>query len=167
MRRALAIVAVLAAVVLGFGYWHAGAHGTLHVYLSDKAKGNGHVYDGKLVFYDTGGKVLARAKTDNKFGVVWPQNPLSGYCGPDLSGDAFHACFAIETVWLMEWVPLTHHAEIQVGACHIKDIPISVATHPDNIFMWWVPLPHSGGVPRTNYSFSITIDSRECTVVQR
>jgi hypothetical protein len=81
-RAALAIFAVLAAGVLGFGYWHVSTHGTLHVYLYDKAKENGQVYDGKLVFYDAGGKVLARAKTDNKWGMVWPQNPVSGYCGP-------------------------------------------------------------------------------------
>jgi len=167
MRSALAVFAMLAAVVLGFGYWHVGTHGTLHVYLHDKAKQNGHVYDGKLIFYDAGGKLLARAKTDNKFGVVRPQNPISGYCGPELAADAFHACFAIETVWLMEWVSRTHHAEIQAGACHIEDIPIKVLTHPDNIFMWWVPLPHAGGVPRTHYSFNITIDSGECHVVQR
>lgn len=165
MRNALAVFAILAVAVLGFGYWHVSTHGTLHVYLHDKAKQHGHVYDGRLVFYDAGGKVLARAKTDSKWGVVWPQNPLSGYCGPELAGDAFHACFAIETVWLMDWAPHTSRAEIQAGACHIKDIPVKVATHPDNIFMWWLPLPHAGGLPRTNYSFNIAIDSRECRVV--
>ena len=169
MRLALAISAAIAAAVTGFGYWHARNHGTLYVYLHDKAneKQHGHVYDGKLVFYNAAGKVLARAKTDNRWGVVWPEHPGAGYCGPELAGDAYQKCFQAHTTWLMEWVSHTQRAEVQAGACHIRDIPVAVIADTDNIFLWWLPLPHVGGLPRTNYGFSITIDSRECRALQR
>ena len=29
--------------------------------------------------------------------------------------------------------------------------------------LWWVPLPHVGGMPRQLFSFSIPINSRSCT----
>ncbi len=162
MRSALALAVLVAAAVLGFGYWHLGTHATLFVQLRDKARADGKVLDAKLVFYDIAGKPLARAKSDNTHGVVWPRNPISGYCGPDLSGDTFHACFDIESIWLMDWVAQTRLAELQVGACNIRDIQIDVKTHRDNPWLWWLPLPHAGGMPRINYSFDITIDSREC-----
>lgn len=169
MRLALTVIAAAAAAVTGFGYWHTRSHGTLYVHLQDKARANpqGHVYNGQLVFYDADGKVLARAKSDDRWGVVWPEHPAAGYCGPEIGGEAYQQCFRAHTTWLMEWVPHTRRAELRAGACHIRDIPVTVAAHPDNIFMWWLPLPHVGGLPRTNYSISITIDSRECRALQR
>jgi hypothetical protein len=169
MRTTIEAIVVIAALVLGYGYWHMHTHGSLLVYLTDKAndKNTNRAYNARLAFFDANGQLLARAKSDDKYGVVWPEHPAAGYCGPALSGEAYQQCFKAHSTWLMDWAPHVRKAEVQTEKCHIRDIPVTVRNYPDNIFMWWIPLPHVGGVPRSNYSFDITIDSRECRFVAR
>lgn len=169
MRKALIAFITSAALVLGYGYWHVGRHGTLYVSFTDRSnqKDDGKVFNARLAFFDASGQLLARAVTDDRHGVVWPEHPVAGRCGPALSGEAYQNCFRTHTRWLITWVPQIIKAEVQTEKCHIRDIPVTVHNHPDNVFLWWIPLPHVGGVPRSNYSFDITIDGHACHAVLR
>jgi hypothetical protein len=49
-----------------------------------------------------------------------------------------------------------------VGRCTSAHQPTSVAGYRDNLLLWWVPLPHVGGLPHTNYSVALAAGGRHC-----
>src|SRR5262245_3698188 len=106
MKPFIAIVVGLAAGILGYGWWHATTHASINLTLLDAAgKGYEHLKGAQLAFLDESGKVLARGKTDEKFGVAWVYHPTVGYCGPELSLEAYTPCFRAHSEWLPAWVP--------------------------------------------------------------
>lgn len=157
----------IAAGVLGYGWWHAATHATFYMDLRDVATPSRfeNVKGAQLQFLDDTGKVLARGKTDNKVGVVWVEHPTAGYCGPTLSQAAYKTCFDAHSAWLLTWVPRAHRISIAAGACRIERAPVYFSASRDGVWLWWVPLPHIGGMPYTNFNASLQIDGRACSVI--
>ena len=160
-------IAGLAAAVLGYGCWHAATHATFYMDLRDIATPSRfeNVKGAQLQFLDEGGKVLARGKTDEKVGVVWVEHPVAGDCGPDLAQGAYAACFKTHSEWLPTWVPYAKRITIAAGACRIERAPVYFSASRDSAWLWWVPLPHIGGTPYTNFNASVQIDGVRCAVV--
>ena len=166
MRSFLTLALAIAAGVLGYGYWHAETHATFHMLLNEKtASGRfGQVLNAQLALLDVNGNVLAQGKTDEKFGVVLVAHPAAGYCGPDLSREAYHECFEAQSTWLTTWAANLRYVDLAIGQCRLQRVPVQVSTFKDNVFLWWIPLPHVGGRPYTHYSTELEIDSKTCAV---
>ena len=170
MRAVVAIVLIVAGLatgVLGYGWWHSATHATFHVTLRDAAAKEkfGFVKGAQLAFLDEAGKVLAAGKTDGKYGVVWVTHPTAGYCGPDLAQPAYRDCFRAHAEWLLTWVPRARSISIVAGSCRIERAPIYFSASRDSMWTWWIPLPHVGGTPYTNFNAYLQINSATCTVV--
>jgi hypothetical protein len=167
MRVAAVIVIGLVAGVLGYGWWHSSTHANFNVSLRDVAAKDiyGTVKGAELAFLDEAGKLLAAGKTDGKYGVVWVAHPAAGYCGPDLAHKAYAECFRTHSEWLLTWVPRARKFNFVSGACRIERAPVYFSASRDSMWTWWIPLPHVGGTPYTNYDAFIQIDSRTCAVI--
>ena len=166
MRTSIVLVLGLAAGVLGYGWWHVATHATFTMSLNEKtADGKfGQVFNAELAFLDASGNMLAKGRTDGKFGVVLIAHPTEGYCGPDLKQEDYSVCFKTQSTWLTAWAPNLRYVDLVAGQCRLQRVPVKVSVYKDNVFLWWVPLPHVGGAPYTMYSTQLEIDSRACTV---
>ena len=161
------VTAGLMAGVLGYGTWHAATHATFYMDLRDVATPSRFetVKGAQLEFLDDAGKLLARSRTDDTVGVVWVEHPAAGYCGPTLSQAAYTTCFKTHSEWLLTWVPGAKRISIAAGACRIERAPVYFSVSRDSPWLWWVPLPHIGGMPYTHFNASVQIDGINCAVV--
>lgn len=167
MRNVLLVMTGLFAGVLGYGWWHATTHATFYLALTDAATKEkfGQVKDAQLLFLDGSGKVLARGKTDGKHGVAWVSHPAAGYCGPDLPREDYAPCFRAHSEWLPSWVPQVRAISIVTPRCRIERAPIRFSASRDSAWTWWIPLPHVGGTPYTNFNAFLQIDGGTCAVI--
>ena len=170
MRTIAAIILAitgLAAGVLGYGWWHSSRHATASVTLRDTAEpGKFEQLKGaQLAFLDEDGRVLARGKTDEKFGVVWVSHPTAGYCGPDLTQPAYAECFRAHAPWLLTWIRAARYVSIATLRCRIERVPIYFSENRDSMWTWWIPLPHVGGTPYTHFNALVQVNSESCAVV--
>jgi len=167
LRTRLIIAAVGAGItvtVLGFGYWHATTHATLDVHLAQKMPMTSlnPPRSGHVEFLDETGTLLARATTDARHGVVWIAHPVRGACGPDLAQHAYRDCFKAHSEWIPSWVQRIRYANVTSGRCSTNHLPVKLAEYRDNLLLWWLPLPHVGGLPYTRYSATLTVNTRNC-----
>lgn len=160
---ALAVAGIVTAV-FGYGYWHAATHATFDVHLAYKADAGAvnRLRNGQVEFLDDDGAVLARATIDTRFGVVWLAHPEKGQCGPNLAPDAYQECFRAQAVWIPQWVRGVRHANIALERCSLARRSVQLTTHRDNLWLWWLPLPHVGGLPYTRHSATFAIDTKGC-----
>lgn len=179
VRKTLIALALVVAAALGWGYWHAVTHASLHVSVHDVAlktdrQRYGHVTDAEIVFLDGGGDELARGGVHPPIGVFAIRHPQVGDCrefeNAAASGaparDAWRQCFQTISRWLVTWVEAAHRATVTLGSCRIVDVPVSLHVYRDGWWSWWVPLPHVGGKPYTLYSLALTIDSAHCIAAE-
>ena len=102
---------VFVAAVLSYGYYHQWTHGSLSVILYDpKEKPNQRrVFKGEVAFLDASGQTLARAKSDDKYGVVRLIHPVVGDCVSEEQNASsasdgrqrWQDCFEQQSTWLM------------------------------------------------------------------
>jgi hypothetical protein len=52
-----------------------------------------------------------------------------------------------------------------VGSCVLQGVPVRVERVNDEWLLWWVPLPHIGGLPRQYFGLSLAVDARACAAV--
>lgn len=83
--RTLVIVAISAALVLGYGYYHAATHGWLYISLTDSSlkPSGGNIRNAQIRLLDGDGKLLADAISDDKIGVVRLIHPEAGDCSKE------------------------------------------------------------------------------------
>ena len=166
MRTLIVLLVIAAATSAGYGYWHRSTFSTFHLSLrdvSERSRG-GAVLGAQLTFLDADSRLLARGKTDGKWGVVLVRHPSAGYCDSDLAPNEYRACFWTQTEWLTTWLGRLRYVSIVIGQCRIERAPIDVKVSRDSLLTWWIPLPHVGGVPFTRYSALLELDSRLCAV---
>src|SRR4030095_4840757 len=112
VMRILLVVAITAALVLSYGYYHAATHGWLHINLMDtslKPYGE-NSRNAKIRLLDGNGHALADAASDNKFGVVRLVHPEAGDCSAEESSassssavqEQWQKCSATLSTWLVE-----------------------------------------------------------------
>jgi hypothetical protein len=56
---------------------------------------------------------------------------------------------------------------VTVGACRLQGVPVATFVSNSEWPLWWVPLPHVGGVPRRYFDLGMTVDSRACVAAVR
>jgi hypothetical protein len=78
MFRKLAFAPILiAAAVLGYGYWHAKKEGTLYVSLTDVSERDRYqaVMNAELSLLNLSGKILAKTKSEPPYGAIYISEP--------------------------------------------------------------------------------------------
>jgi hypothetical protein len=164
------VLAVMAAGILLYGYWHAATHATLHVWLQDGTEGNWHqpVLEAELSFMDASGRPVAKARSEAPLGVVYLSEPAAVACHEFERSAAFsaearerwHRCFENQSRWLSRQVPAIASVRVATGPCRLQ-VPVTLAAYTD-WWLWWVPSPHIGGTPYTNYSIRVVVDREQC-----
>jgi hypothetical protein len=164
--RAIVIIVGLIAGVFGYGYWHSANHATLSLVLTDTSRKerDGRVLNAEVVLLDASSRPIARGKTDAKLGIVLLRHPVSGYCGPDLTLEAYRACVIAQSGWLAEWVDKLRFISVVLGDCRIERVPVEVTVRRDNLATWWIPFLEGSGAPYSRYAARLEVDARVCAV---
>jgi hypothetical protein len=170
--RTLLVIAIGAAIILGYGYYHAATHGWLYIDLLDtsvKPYGR-NIRDAEIRLLDSEGKLLARGKSD-QYGVVQLIHPEAGEC--DDAGRAASSslaarqewpqCFEAISTWIVRWADRIRFVDGKFAACDLRAVPVTVHKSRPEWWLWWVPLPHVGGKPLTYFSLSVPVNRANCT----
>lgn len=163
------------ALVLAWGYWYALNHAALQLRVDDYALKSerqtyGVPHEVTLTLRDKANRQLAVARSVEPLGYLLAIHPSAeiGNCehrGVGAAPGDYSACYEQYSAWSASWAPRVHSAEVSVGACRLREVPVTVRRSNDEWLLWWVPLPHVGGLPRQYFDFTIAIDSRACTAV--
>ena len=177
MRRLATLVlgaALTGALILGWGYWHAVTHAYLHIHVDDYGlKSSSLIYgaphDVTLILRDRSKIALAAAKSIEPAGYVLAVHPDAniGTCEHRASPGDHSACYAQYSAWSSRWAPHVRSADVSIGGCHLRGVPVATTVSNSEWMLWWVPLPHVGGPPRRYFDFAIAVDSRACVAVAR
>jgi len=169
--RLLLVLVVAAALVLGYGYYHAATHGALYISLVDSSVKpySGNIRNAVVRLFDSDGKFLAEGKSDHRYGVIRLIHPEVGDCAAaeenatssSTARDAWQQCFETISQWVVGWVDRIRSADVKFETCDIKALPVAIRKSRD-WWLWWVPLPHVGGKPYTYFNLSINVDGTDC-----
>jgi hypothetical protein len=170
--RIVLVLAIIVALVLGYGYYHAATHGRLHVNLIDRSvkPSSGNVRDADIRLLDSDGKLLATAKSGHQFGVVRLIHPDGGDCSAEecrassssAAREEWRKCFESLSTWLIRWAGGIRFVDVRFGNCDFKKVPATLHESREDWWLWWVPLPHVGGKPLTYFSVSFSVDGANC-----
>ena len=180
----IVVLAVLigGALVPIWGYWYALNHAALHLRVDDYGlKSPSRAYDTphgvSLVLRDAANGQLAVARSVEPLGYILAVHPDSdvGNCERRGTGAApgqvsqadYAACYARYSAWSATWAHRVRSADVTVGACEVRGVPVRVSRSNAEWPVWWVPLRHIGGLPRQYFELVIAIDSRACAAVTR
>ena len=171
-RKKTVIAAIaLAALVPLWGYWYSLHHAYLNLHVNDYALQSstllyGDAHNVSLVFRDASQQQLAVARSVEPHGYILAvhPDPAVGNCEHlnNTQGE-FSACYERYSSWSASWAPRVRTADVMVGSCSMRAVPVAVEQSNEEWPLWWVPLPHVGGLPRQYFGLSIAIDSRACT----
>lgn len=174
-RSVIAGFALCAAGVLAWGWWHARTHATLDVSVRDLAgkterQAWASVTSADIEFLDGGGKVVARGQIGGAYNVFGLLHPELGDCSRHAvestqrveAREEWRRCFAAVSEWVPTWVDGVRQVTVTLPDCRIPPIAARPTRMADDWWLWWVPLPHIGGVPYGYYSLTLDVDSRKC-----
>lgn len=150
------------------GYLYSLFRGYLYISLYDVSAADdyGRIQEAELELLSTSGGVLARARTDPKYGTVELQHPEVGFCTSDLPRAEWHQCSRTQSSWIMTWAKDVAQVRIRMPGCDLEHIPVSMRQSRESAYTWWVPHPHIGGSPYTYYSLSLRLDVKNCRVAE-
>jgi hypothetical protein len=169
-------------IALSWGYWHSQTHASLNLRVEDYGLKTDNLAYGTphgvtLRFLGPAKEQLAVARSVEPLGYILAIHPKSeiGNCehrgirttASQSSQSGYAKCYAEYSAWASEWAPLVRRAHVAVGTCELHDLPVTIYTSNADWWLWWVPLPHIGGVPRRYFDFVVKIDSRACASVTR
>jgi hypothetical protein len=126
----------------------------------------GQPHDVTATLRDRSGVALAAAKSIEPAGymlAVHP-DPAIGTCEHRVAPADHAACYEAYSAWSSEWAPRVHSADVTVGACQLRGVPVRASVSNNEWLLWWVPSPHIGGLPRRYFDFAIPVDSRACRI---
>ena len=169
MKKILTAVIVVAVLVPLWGYWYSLHHVDLNLQVNDYALKSptqlyGDAHDVTLAFRDASQQPLAVARSIEPLGYILAVDPDAaiGNCQHVTVQNEFADCYARYSKWSASWAPRVRTADVTVGSCSMRAVPVAVEQSNDEWPLWWVPLPHIGGLPRQYFGFSVAIDSRAC-----
>jgi hypothetical protein len=137
----------------------------------------GSPHDVTLTLRDSANAQLAVARSVEPLGYILAIHPSAeiGNCehrgirptsGNGSQGD-YAACYEQYSAWSATWAQRVHNADVSVGSCKLHEVPATVRTSNNEWLLWWVPLPHVGGLPRQYVELAFAIDGRACSVANR
>jgi len=178
----LLVFTTISALVLAWGYWYSLNHASLQLRIDDYSLKSQHQAYGvphnvTLTLRDNANVQLAVARSVEPLGYILAVHPNTdiGNCehrgmrpspGDGSQGD-YSACYKQYSAWSATWAPRVHSADVSVGSCELRAVPVTVRMSNNEWLLWWVPLPHVGGLPRQYFEFAIAIDSSACAAVIR
>jgi hypothetical protein len=169
------LIAIAAAVllVLGWGYWHSVDHAYVQLRVDDYSlksatQAYGAPHGVTLELRDAAGTGIAMARSVEPHGYILAvhPDPAVGNC-EHLSGAGHADCYERYSAWSATWAPRVRSAQVSVGSCVMRDVPVSVRHSNEEWLVWWVPLPHVGGLPRQYFDLSMAMDSHACATASR
>jgi hypothetical protein len=172
--KALLFFAAAAGLVLAWGYWHSMTHAALNVRVDDYGMKTDRIaygtpHDVTLVFRGPANEQLALARSVEPLGYIMALHPDTAIGSCEHAGArADHAaCYRAYSAWSSTWAGKVRTADVTVGSCEVKQVPVVAHISNSEWLLWWVPLPHIGGVPRRYFDLVVRIDSRACAAVAR
>jgi hypothetical protein len=170
--KILLVAVVLTALVPLWGYWYSIHHAYLNLRVDDYALKSptqlyGNPHDVSLVLRDGSNAQLAAARSVEPIGYILAIHPDAAIGNCEQRKDDYAACYEQYSKWSATWAPLVRSADITVGSCELKAVPVTVDSSNSEWPVWWVPLRHIGGLPRQYFTFAIAVDSRSCAAVTR
>lgn len=172
MKNTLLLLIIISGLVLGYGYWHSITHASAHIDLVFKAGERGkseRLSKAQVLFMNVVGQVLAKGVSDEKYDFIHLIHPQAGDCHERVkqvpqkeARIVWQQCFKQQSKWLPTWVKDVRQVEVRHKQCASVTVPIEIAEHNTEWLLWWVPLPHVGGIPYSYYRASIIIDHKDC-----
>ncbi len=169
------IILSLFSVILGYGYWFTKTHGYLEISIYDASSDNSFnlLKGSEVVLRDKDSTILATGKSDSKVGAVYLSHPEVGSCyeaehKAAYSSDvrnAWQRCFNTHSTWLVDWVRSVQSIDVHINDCRIEKIPVKVEEYIEDWWMWWIPLPHVGGMTYTYFRIRLSIDPISCRLL--
>lgn len=159
--------------MLGYGYWFDRTHGTLYVSVTNAENGDQPVKDVRLSFRSADGSVLARAAAVGPYDVVSLTEPSEYSCqeievralqGAD-TREEWQRCFSRQSRWIPTWINRAATIDVGAGSCEIRNAPVSISRYSDAWWLWWLPLPHIGGMPYASYGVYLRLHPTSCVLI--
>lgn len=172
----LGLVALgLAAAALSWGYWYSASHYVLHLRVEDYGlktdrRAFAAPHDVALTYFSAEGSVLASARSVEPLGFLVPVHPdpkIDDCRQFERDRQQFARCFERQSSWVSGWANRVRFATVGVGGCTVENARVEHHESDGNWWLWWVPHPHIGGVPRRFVELTVRIDSKECRAVER
>jgi hypothetical protein len=162
--------------ILGYGYWHARSHAYLYISVWDSSERDRAqpISSATLILLDSKKNRIARFDAQSPYGNFEVTEPPTYSCHEAekhvASGAAqttiWQQCHEKYSRWLSGTIGRVAYADLHVGTCVLRDIPIKVIAFEDfSWLLWWIPLPHVGGKPYSYFNIGINVDVRHCAVV--
>lgn len=180
--KVLLASAAVCTLVLAWGYWYSLDHVSLNLRVDDyslksQRQAYGVPHGVTLTLRDKSHVELAVARSVEPLGYILAVHPNAdiGNCehrgirasSGNGSQDDYSACYEQYSAWSATWAPRVHSADVSVGSCKLREAPVIIHMTNNEWMLWWVPLPHVGGLPRRYFEFAVAVDSRACAVVTR
>ena len=165
---------VLCALVPLWGYWYSIRHASLNLRVDDYGLNSptqlyGVPHNVTLVLRDASNHELAAARSIDPLGYILAVHPDAaiGNCEHlnQRPAGEFAACYERYSRWSAGWAASVRRADVEVAGCEVRGVPVAIERSNTEWPLWWVPLPHVGGLPRQYFGFVIAIDSRACRAV--
>jgi len=171
--KVLLVIAVVILSVLAFGYWHSTTHSSFYVSLNIAAEADSNTPsspEARVQFLDSRRRVLANGVRDRQFNFVHLIHPAHGDCHEVEKMAAFskeartswQECFEHQSVWIARWIGDVAGVNVKYGDCVVQNSPITISRSRSDWYLWWVPHPHIGGKPYSDYSATIVVDEKDC-----
>jgi hypothetical protein len=171
--KLLLIIAVVITGILAFGYWHSSTHASFYVSLNVAGEADYRTLvtpEVEIQFLDSKGRVLAQGKRDPQYNFVHLIHPTHGDCHEvekmaAFSKDArtvWQECFEHQSTWIARWIEDVERVNVAYGNCQIQNRPITIAQSSADWYLWWIPHPHIGGKPYSDYSSTVTVNEGDC-----
>jgi hypothetical protein len=151
----LAAVAI-SALVLAWGYWYSLNQPPLQLRVDDYAlkterQAYGVPHDVTFTLRDSAKAQLALARSVEPLGYILAVHPSAdiGNCehrdirpssGNGSQGD-YSACYEQYSAWSATWAPRVHSADVSVGSCQLREIPVTVRMSNDEWLALVGPAP--------------------------
>jgi hypothetical protein len=167
------IIALVIIGILSFGYWHSTTHASFYVSLNVAGEADYRTLfspEAKVQFLDSKGRVLANGKRDQQYNFVHLIHPTHGDChdvekmaaASKDARTAWQECFEHQSTWIAKWIGDVEKVNVTYGKCLIENRPITISQSNPDWYLWWVPHPHIGGIPYSDYSSTMTILEEDC-----
>lgn len=181
LRRLAFTLAALFALAMLWGYWHSRTHAAVQISVRDTGlrtpdRAWADPHDVRIRFFAVNGDFLAAAHSIEPQGYILAVHPdadigdCTTYGGASGAGARKHKtyseCYAAASKWFAIWAKQTATAEIAIGACTLRAVPVQVEIFAGDWWLWWVPLPHVGGTARQYITLTATVDSNRCAAPQ-
>jgi len=165
--KILLAAVVVTALVPVWGYWYSIRHASLQLRVDDYAlksptQAYGDPHDVSLVLRDASNGQLAVARSVEPLGYILAAHPDADIGNCEQRKDDYSACYEQYSAWSATWAHLVRSADVTVGSCVVRGVPVTVYRSNSEWPVWWVPLRHIGGLPRQYFELVMAVDSRSC-----